>query len=51
MEKRIILFTVIVMIVTEVGNTKQRIQAWEKGTARERTPKNVHILNKRHRKM
>ena len=43
------LVTVTVTIVTVVGNTKHRMQAWEIGTARERAPENTDILNERHR--
>jgi len=35
---------VTVTIITVAGNRKQRMQAWEKGTARERAPENIHNL-------
>jgi len=39
---------VTVTIVTVAGNRKQRMQAWEKDTARERAPENIHNLNALH---
>jgi len=41
--------TVTVIIVSVVDNRKQKMQAWEKGTARERASENIHNLNKEHR--
>jgi len=51
MEKRIILVTVIVMIVTVVGKRKtEDAGVRERDTAREKARENIHNLNKRDRK-
>jgi len=51
MEKRIILVTVIVTVVTEVGKRKtEDAGVRERDTAREKARENIHDLNQRDRK-